>query len=663
MPVSESSRPVAKQKVKKGVKRKAVADVVELGDAKYRTVHEVVVSVGCPAPFESFDAAEPEFGGLLTKILHKRGYVHPTPIQAQAWPVVLQGRDLVAIAKAGSGKTCGFLLPALARLQHKVLREPTRHDEPAKPSILIMAPTRELTLQIAADAKKFAKVAHARIATLYGGVSKEEQVTELKDGADLVIATPGRLMDFSEGSIEKGRRPLIAFSSVTYLVLDEADRMLDMGFGPDMKRIVAKCPPTGEREQGYGASGPRAGTARQTLFFTATWPEDVQKTAASMTSKDAAQVRIAQGAIGDKLTANSDVAQVVYVMQQKDKFIKLVHLLDKELGRGETAIVFVKAQKTCELLEAKLYDTKEDSKFGTWCRGIHAGKEQWEREDNLTTFRRITSGKDITIGRRGILVATDVAARGLDIPGVAIVVVYDFSGGNTSPAAGAEAYVHRIGRTGRAGKTGKAFTFFTPQDAAGAEKFIKLLEHAKQDIPSELHSLAKASKPSEIIISPAASDVAANSEPSGWVQRLDRRLELGLAFPVTSTRAAKRARQKVDKLAEEVKPAQTANEQVRTVKKPTTPAKAVDDDGKPKKKCKHKRHRQMAQAAKAGAETVKSDEPRVKKTRHKRARLALKKAKEGSEASEPRTEAKPKPDGDDAQTQKDKKKKKVNGNR
>mmetsp|Transcript_9156 Transcript_9156/g.23946 ORF Transcript_9156/g.23946 Transcript_9156/m.23946 type:complete len:648 (+) Transcript_9156:143-2086(+) len=572
----------------------------------FRKTHEIVVSGACPAPLESFDAVESEFGKPLAQRLRAQGYTAPTPIQAQAWPLALQGQDVVGIAKAGTGKTCAFLLPAFARLQHRAPRHPPERDEPARPRVLVIVPTRELAQQIAGEAAKFADISCTKVATLYGGVPKLGQVRELKDGPDLVIATPGRLIDFSEGNLAFDRRPLVSFEAVTYLVLDEADRMLDMGFGPDVRKVIGQCPPTGRPQEGGGASGPDAGSKRQTLFFTATWPEAVQKTAMEFTSKDATRVRVGQGGVGVKLMANSDVSQNVFVIPQKDKFIRLLHVLHTELLPAETAIVFVKTKRTCDSLEARLYDPREKLKVGTWCRGIHSGKEQAARDRIMAAFRAITTGAERgkSEGRRAILVATDVAARGLDIPGVALVVVYDFSGGSATASIGAETYVHRIGRTARAGKSGKSFAFFTPKDVAGAGDFVHLLKRAGQAVPSELRALAALPQGKPKALKKEAMAIVARSRgkaaPKGdrpqtaqqntWLRRMEERLGCGHGM---TKRSAKRARQKAERALHASGPAKLA-----------APACPQDEAHQEKKKCKHKRHRLAAKAAKEAAETA-----------------------------------------------------------
>lgn len=462
-------------------KRSTPAQVELLGSAAYRNLHHIVVPDSCPPPLETFDYAAVDFGEPLVTALRSQGYLAPTPIQAQAWPIAVQGKDLVAVAKTGSGKTCGFLLPALARLRQLSPTVVPKKGKPSQPHVLILAPTRELAQQIAQEGAKFSHVSARRIVAIYGGVPKGDQVRELQQGADVLVATPGRLLDFSADKPDKGQGALVCMKQVSYLVLDEADRMLDMGFEADIRKIVNECPKS-------KASGDSSALVRQTLFFTATWPKSVQTTAASLTSSNAVQLRIGQsGEGGDKLTANANINQTVMFVDERQKLTHLKDILQKEVGPGESCFVFARTKRTCDYLEQKLWDEKEELSIGTWCRAIHSHKEQWTRDENLATFRSITTGKDN--GRRGILVATDVAARGLDIPGVALVVIYDFGGGSLAENGGVESYVHRIGRTGRAGKSGKAFTFFT-EDDTGAAKFVALLDEAKQSVPGELRALA-----------------------------------------------------------------------------------------------------------------------------------------------------------------------------
>lgn len=452
----------------------------DLSIEAYRTQHEIAVESGCPPPFQSFASAAPIFGKALSKALLAQGYLAPTPIQAQAWPIALSGQDMVAVAKTGSGKTCGFLLPALARI---AARGPApvpkkisfSKSEPATPSVLVLAPTRELALQILSEAEKFLSFVKARAVVLYGGTSKGPQIGELRKGADIIIATPGRLLDFSEGVPGQGITSPISLASVSYLVLDEADQMLDMGFEKDIRKIVDKCKPTGAPEQGGGAGGSQAGSRRQTLFFTATWPEKVKMTAASLTSSSAVQVRIGQGGGGSKLTANKNVSMEFIVCEWKEKVGKLKEYLSASLGQNENTVVFAATKGACDFLERELVIS------GTWCQAIHGDKEQWQREKTLGEFRA-----HVASGQRAILVATDVAARGLDIPGISLVVVYDF--GNEK-GGGAEPWVHRIGRTGRAGKKGRALTFYTADDK-GAAELVQMAEEANQKVPDALKEMA-----------------------------------------------------------------------------------------------------------------------------------------------------------------------------
>eukprot|EP00448_Togula_jolla_P012623 CAMPEP_0170616762 /NCGR_PEP_ID=MMETSP0224-20130122/26041_1 /TAXON_ID=285029 /ORGANISM="Togula jolla, Strain CCCM 725" /LENGTH=634 /DNA_ID=CAMNT_0010942577 /DNA_START=31 /DNA_END=1935 /DNA_ORIENTATION=+ len=456
-----------------------------LGATKFREMHQIIVESGCPPPLESFDAAVPHLGKALVKSLRAQGYTAPTPIQAQAWPIALEGRDMIGVAKTGSGKTCGFLMPPLARIAERGPLPPPGFS-PARPSVLVLAPTRELAQQIAAEGAKFAPVVSARVVAVFGGMPKHAQVREVKQGCDILIATPGRLLDLCEGSGTRNGKPSITLGCVSYLVLDEADKMLDMGFEEDIRKVVAMCPETGKPEEGGGATGYLASSMRQTLFFTATWPKTVQGIAASLTSADALQVRIGQGAGGDRLTANANITQVVHVIPESQKKAKLKEVL-KELQAGETAIVFTGMKTTCDDLTWEL----QRSGLNLWCKTIHSGKDQWDRDETLATFRTLTSEGG---PKPAVLVATDVAARGLDIPGVALVVIFDFGRSlHSSNNGGVESYVHRIGRTGRAGRPGRAVTLFTSEDR-GAEKFAEILRTAKQTVPEALLELGAAEK-------------------------------------------------------------------------------------------------------------------------------------------------------------------------
>jgi ATP-dependent RNA helicase DDX5/DBP2 len=460
-----------------------------LGAEAFRKSHQIITDSKCPEPMETFDAAAPALGSALTTALLAQKYVAPTPIQAQAWPIALQGKDMVAVAKTGSGKTCGFLLPALARIAERG-PEPRRsgfNRHPATPSVLVLAPTRELVQQIAGEADKFASSVGARVVVMFGGVPKGDQVREAKAGADIVIATPGRLLDLAAGVPEKGISSSITLDKVNYLVLDEADRMLDMGFEPDIRKIVEQCKPSGNPDEGGGATGSRAGTKRQTLFFTATWPKAVQRTARSLTSREAVNVSIGQGADGDKLSANPNVKQTVLMLSPSEKPKKLHEVLKAELGPGQSCLVFAGQKHICDSLESEI-KWNRDYGFKPWCRVIHSGRDQWERDEALSQFRSKTAG---TGDERAILVATDVAARGLDIPGVALVVVYDFGRSSNNDGTSVESYVHRIGRTGRAGRSGRAWAFFTEEDS-GASGLVELLEGAGQEVPSELRELGDA---------------------------------------------------------------------------------------------------------------------------------------------------------------------------
>ncbi|WZY83172.1 hypothetical protein YC2023_029556 [Brassica napus] len=407
------------------------APVSDISPEAYCRRHEITVSGGqVPAPLMSFETTgfPPE---LLREVLNA-GFSAPTPIQAQSWPIAMQGRDIVAIAKTGSGKTLGYLLPGFMHLQR------VRNDSRMGPTILVLSPTRELATQIQDEAVKFGRSSRISCTCLYGGAPKGPQLRDLERGADIVVATPGRLNDILEM-----RR--ISLRQVSYLVLDEADRMLDMGFEPQIRKIVKEIP-----------------TKRQTLMYTATWPKGVRKIAADLLVNPA-QVNIGNV---DELVANKSITQHIEVVAPMEKQRRLEQILRSQ-EPGSKVIIFCSTKRMCDQLTRNL--TRQ---FGA--AAIHGDKSQPERDNVLNQFRS---------GRTPVLVATDVAARGLDVKDIRAVINYDFPNG-------VEDYVHRIGRTGRAGATGQAFTFFGDQDSKHASDLIKILEGADQRVPPQIREMA-----------------------------------------------------------------------------------------------------------------------------------------------------------------------------
>ena len=329
------------------------------------------------------------------------GYTEPTPIQEQAIPVVLSGQDLIGCAETGTGKTAAFLLPIIQKITEK-----------QRPGIrvLVLAPTRELAMQIQ---KNYVELNHAKAnrgVTVIGGANMRTQIADLRRGASIVIATPGRLLDL----LERGAANL---SSVEYLVLDEADRMLDMGFLPAIRRILSLIP-----------------AKRQTLLFSATMSPEIEKLARTHMKLP----RLVE--VSPRGKAASMVEQFAYPVAQESKTALLLDLLERE--RFERVLVFTRTRRGAERL-SHILSAREHS-----VGRIHSDRTQPQRESALRGFRD---------GRTRVLVATDIAARGLDVDAVSHVINYDV------PAA-PEDYVHRIGRTGRAGNTGRAITIVTPVD-------------------------------------------------------------------------------------------------------------------------------------------------------------------------------------------------------
>ncbi|KAK0914086.1 RNA-dependent ATPase [Friedmanniomyces endolithicus] len=359
----------------------------------------------------------------------------PTPIQAACWPYLFAGRDVIGVAETGSGKTLAFGLPCVRYIAS--LPKSMRSGVKA----CMVSPTRELAMQIHEQLVKLAEPAGVKVVCVYGGMSKDEQRRTLK-GAHVVVATPGRLNDFlQEGAID--------LSGATYVVLDEADRMLDKGFEEEVRKIISTTAPTG----------------RQTLMFTATWPPSVRELADTF-MKGPVKVMIGENASGE-LRANARIVQEVEVTTQIEKQPRLIQLL-KEYQSGKN--------KNDRILVFCLYK-KEATRIEEFIRrrgfnvgGIHGDLSQQKRIESLDAFK---------VGKVPILMATDVAARGLDIPAVKLVI-------NVTFPLTVEDYVHRIGRTGRAGQDGKAVTMFTDAEKHLAGGLINVLKAANQAVPEEL---------------------------------------------------------------------------------------------------------------------------------------------------------------------------------
>jgi ATP-dependent RNA helicase DDX3X len=391
----------------------------------------------CPGCIENF--TDIRLTDRLTENIHLMGYKRPSPVQKYSLPIVYSGRDLMACSQTGSGKTAAFLIPIAARiLQSELPSVPSRRK--AYPLAVVLAPTRELSSQIAKVAKQVFWKTGLRSTVIYGGCPIREQLFELERGCDILIATPGRLVDV----LERGR---VSLSQVQYLVLDEADRMLDEGFMPQIMRIVEgeDMPKTGERE---------------TLMFSATFSKEIQKLASSLLDD---YVFLAVG----KLNTPTDLVTQKFI-RTSDEVDKRNMLLDLICSVKGLTIIFVDTKKKADILEDLLLDE------GYAAISIHGDRSQQERELALSRFAS---------GKRDLLIATDVAARGLHIKDVAHVINYDMPNDFSF-------YVHRIGRTARIGNSGLATSFITEDDAKVVPKLLDVLQKSNQDIPAWLEGMA-----------------------------------------------------------------------------------------------------------------------------------------------------------------------------
>uniref|UniRef100_A0A8R1UCY6 Probable ATP-dependent RNA helicase DDX23 n=1 Tax=Pristionchus pacificus TaxID=54126 RepID=A0A8R1UCY6_PRIPA len=385
-----------------------------------------------PKPIRNWNEAG--INDEVSSVIIKVGYTEPTPIQRQAIPIGLQNRDIIGVAETGSGKTAAFLIPLLTFITSLPKIERQEHADQG-PYAIILAPTRELAQQIEEETNKFGELLKIRTVSVIGGASREEQGMRLRLGVEIVIATPGRLLDVLENRY-------LSLTQCTYVILDEADRMLDMGFEPEVQKVLEYLPVSNLKPDTDDAENAEAlmrafnsrEKYRQTVMFTATMSSAIERLARAYLRRPAIVH------IGTAGRPTERVEQVVYMLSEEKKRKKLVEVLESSFE--PPIIIFVNQKKGADMLAKGL------SKLGFNPTVLHGGKGQDAREYALSAL------KD---GSADILVATDVAGRGIDIKDVSLVLNYDM-------AKSIEDYTHRIGRTGRAGKNGRAVTFVTPED-------------------------------------------------------------------------------------------------------------------------------------------------------------------------------------------------------
>ncbi|XP_053296452.1 DEAD-box helicase 3 X-linked a isoform X10 [Pleuronectes platessa] len=430
---------------------------------KYDDIPVEATGSNSPPHIDSFH--DVELGEIIMANINLSRYTRPTPVQKYAIPIIKSKRDLMACAQTGSGKTAAFLLPVLSQIFTEGPGEALQASKNGQdngrfsrrkqyPLALVLAPTRELALQIYDEARKVAYRSRVRPCVVYGGADIGGQIRELERGCHLLVATPGRLVDM----MERGK---IGLDYCNYLILDEADRMLDMGFEPQIRRIVEQdtMPPKG---------------IRQTMMFSATFPKEIQILARDFLED---YIFLAVGRVG---STSENITQKVVWVEETDKRSFLLDLLNATVipsdevetpdkpAKAALTLVFVETKKGADALEDFLYHE------GYSCTSIHGDRSQRDREEALNQFRS---------GRCPILVATAVAARGLDISNVKHVINFDLP-------SDIEEYVHRIGRTGRVGNLGLATSFFNDKNSNITKDLLDILVEAKQEVPPWLESLA-----------------------------------------------------------------------------------------------------------------------------------------------------------------------------
>ena len=409
----------------------------ELADLRLELDGIKVAGKDVPKPVQKWSQCGLNYQSL--EVIRKLGYERPTAIQMQAIPAIMSGRDVIGVAKTGSGKTIAFLLPMFRHIRDQ--RPLEGSDGPIG---LIMTPTRELATQIHKECKPFLKAMGLRAVCAYGGAPIKDQIADLKRGAEIIVCTPGRMIDLlaaNSGRVTNLRR-------VTYVVLDEADRMFDMGFEPQVMKIFANIRPN-----------------RQTILFSATMPR-IMDALAKKTLQSPVEITV-----GGRSVVAQEITQIVEVREEKDKFHRLLELLGELYDKDEDArtLIFVDRQEKADDL------LKDLMRKGYPCMSIHGGKDQIDRDSTIDDFKA---------GVVPIMIATSVAARGLDVKQLKLVVNFD------APNH-LEDYVHRAGRTGRAGNTGTAVTFVTEDQEQYSVGIAKALEQSGQPVPERLNEMRK----------------------------------------------------------------------------------------------------------------------------------------------------------------------------
>ncbi|KAF3194628.1 pre-mRNA processing RNA-helicase [Orbilia oligospora] len=415
----------------------------ELADMSTQEVNDLrlvldgikVRGANCPKPVQKWSLLG--LPSATLDVINKLEYEKPTSIQAQAIPAIMSGRNVIGVAKTGSGKTMAFLLPMFRHIKDQ---RPLENLE--GPIALVMTPTRELATQIFKESKPFLKALNLRGVCAYGGSPIKDQIAELKRGAEFIVCTPGRMIDLLAAN--SGR--VTNLKRVTYVVLDEADRMFDMGFEPQVMRIIGNIRPD-----------------RQTVLFSATFPSQMEALARKVLIKPVEIV------VGARSVVAAEVSQIVEVRTENTKFARLLEILGELYDKEDDArsLVFVDRQESADSLLSDLM------KRGYATMSLHGGKDQIDRDSTISDFKA---------GVSQVLVATSVAARGLDVKQLKLVVNYDCPNHM-------EDYVHRVGRTGRAGNKGTAVTFITPDQERYAHDIAKALKLSGQDVPEEVQKL------------------------------------------------------------------------------------------------------------------------------------------------------------------------------